>query len=112
MSKVMIYGASDDLVEVEGDIREEFNPPYGDDEGPSYLAFSDGTVLSIAYSEGGTRLWRINRVAEGTAKYEKQEATGPDADYSDHVTLTDEFGDGFAWVVFGQGLARRAELSR
>jgi len=37
-----VYGASDDLIEIKGDIREEFSRY--DSEG-DYLAFSDGTVL-------------------------------------------------------------------
>lgn len=97
---VVIYGASDDLVEVEGDIREEFNP--GD--GPSYLAVSDGTVLRISYDGQ----WHISRVASGSAGYEHHPAYAKEgnradgsAAYSDRVTLV---GTGYvplAWVVFG-----------
>ena len=99
MSKaITIYGASDDLIEVEGAIREEFNP-HSEHE-PDYLAFSDGTVLSVKYDNDG--LWRINRVAKGSAKYSKVEATDIDDDYSDRVTLT---GD-FAWCVFGSKIEK------
>ncbi len=62
MATLEIYGASDDLVEVDGDIVEEFNPS-GDD--PSYLGFSDGTILKIAYDNDG--IWRIVPVAKGSA---------------------------------------------
>lgn len=99
---VTIYGASDDLIEVEGDLREEFNPYSNDDAEPDYLAFSDGTVLSVVYAKDGC--WRINRVVTGAAVYEKSEAEGSDTDnYSDRVTLT---GDSLTWVVFGSRLVR------
>lgn len=94
--KVTIYGASDDLIELEGDIREEFSC-YGDDEG-NYLAFSDGTVLHIVYNDEG--VWRITPKAKGTAKMEKTEAVSSEDDnYTDRVTLT---GD-VRWCVHGKG---------
>jgi len=97
MTSVTIYGASDDLIEVEGDLNEEFNPS-GD--GISYLAFTDGTVLSILYGEEG--IWRINRIAAGGAQYVKFEADDPDKNYSDRVTLE---GD-IKGVVFGDRFER------
>jgi len=56
---VKVYGASDDLIEIEGDIREEFNV-YDDER---YLAFSDGTVVKVWYDEDG--IWRVHVVAGG-----------------------------------------------
>lgn len=97
MASVTIYGASDDLIEVEGAIREEFTPHesnYAD-----FLAFSDGTVLSVKYGDEG--IWRINRVASGSAHYEKTEGVDDD-NYSDRVTLT---GD-IAWCVFGSRIEK------
>lgn len=99
---LIVYGASDDLVEIEGDIREEFNPR-SDDE-PSYLGFSDGTLLRISYDGQ----WHISRLVEGAADYKHEPATGEEGErgdgspaYSDRVTLTG-FGDlPLAWVVFG-----------
>ncbi len=93
MKTITVYGASDDLIEIEGDIRDEFSPT--DDE-VGYVACSDGTVLSIEYAKDGC--WRVNRVVKGTAAYKKIEAEGSDTDnYSDRVTLT---GD-IAWIVLG-----------
>ena len=102
MSKVVIYGLSDDLIEVEGDIEEEFNPAYG--SSTSRLCFSDGTILSIVY--GG--MWKIELLNAGTAVYEKiYEAVEDDTrvkvmgkypDYSDVVTLN---GD-VKFVTFGR----------
>jgi hypothetical protein len=96
---IVIYGANDDLIEIEGALREEFE---GGDE-LSYLAFSDGTVLSAQYADDGC--WRINRVATGTAVYSKVEA-GADApaNYSDRVTLSGHAGD-LRWCVKGSDFA-------
>ncbi len=71
MSKITIYGASDDLVEIEGDFREEF---YVSSADSFNLAFGDGTVLDINFDRHG--IWRINRVFAGSASFEKLEALG------------------------------------
>lgn len=85
MSEVMIYGASDDLIEVEGALVAEFNA-FDEDEGV-YLAFSDGTMLRVVYDDGG--VWRITPHVSGRASYFKVEAPGDDENnYSDRVTLT------------------------
>jgi hypothetical protein len=97
MKKVTIYGASDDLIEVEGSIREEFNPSCDE---PSYLGFSDGTVLEVQYGASG--FWRINRLFKGSADCQKEDATDEDTDYSDKVTLTGDVD----WVVFGSTWAK------
>lgn len=94
MAKIEIYGASDDLIELDGDISEEFNPPYDEDAG-SLLAFSDGTVLKIVYGDEG--IWRISPIHTGTAAYELTQGTDMDEDYTDRATLTGEID----WVVFG-----------
>lgn len=82
---VKVYGASDDLIEVEGPpaVSDEFSG--GDKQ--KFVGFSDGTVLSIVYADDGC--WRLSRVAEGTADYAHTPAVGQDDDeYSDVVTLT------------------------
>lgn len=107
---LIVYGASDDLVEVDGDVREEFNP--GD--GPSYLAISDGTVLRVTYDGR----WRIDRIAEGAAHYQHEAASSDEGHrddeygtprYSDRVTLTLQSPDAaISWVVFGDRCEGRA----
>lgn len=56
---ITVYGASDDLIEIDGDIREEF--PYiehqSTDGGADLIAVSDGTVLRIEFTRAGT--WSI-----------------------------------------------------
>lgn len=41
-----VYGASDDLIEIEGDLTEEFLQPRAD---PYYLGFNNGTLLKVTY---------------------------------------------------------------
>ena len=93
---ITIYGASDDLIEIEGDIREEWSVY---DEDGLHIACSDGTLLSINYTGG---FWRINRIATGTCAYEKVEATDEDDDYSDKVTLTGEV----RWVALTKDVVK------
>ena len=99
MHQLMIYGASDDLIEVEGDISEEFNHY---DDGPAYVAISDGTVLQVIYGGG---LWTIKPIqtGEGTT-VEIHTATDEDKDYSDRVSLRSE--KPFEFVTFGKGKKR------
>jgi hypothetical protein len=90
MTTITVFGHSDDLIEFEGDLREEIG--WYEDSKPCHIAFSDGTLLSILYDKDG--IWRISRVAVGSTDYQKTEGTSSEHDYSDRVTLT---GDIF-WV--------------
>lgn len=106
--QTIAYGASDDLIEVDGAVREEFNPTL--DGTTHYLAFSTGVVLSIRYNDDG--VWAIRKVAGDDALVEIRQSTGADdgqrdddgvPDYSDKATLL-----GVQWVVFGTELVRGA----
>lgn len=100
---ITVYGSSDDLIEVEGDIREEFTyrmSPITDEGAGDLLAFSDGTILRIAYTAAG--VWRITQVALGTSSLGIEQAPEGDEDnYSDRATLSSA-----RWVVQGIALAR------
>lgn len=91
MAEVRVYGASDDLIEVEGDIFEEWGHS---NEHPALLAFSDGTLLELRYDEDG--LWRITRLAEGTATFTNVPGN-PTDDVCDVATLV---GD-LRWCIKG-----------
>lgn len=94
-----VYGASDDLIEVEGGIREEFYLSSDDDDG-DILAFSTGVVLRIRYSRDG--VWRISPLA-GASRVEIRLAPADDEDnYSDVAVLLETP----AWVVHGTGWAK------
>lgn len=107
---IEVYGASDDLIEVEGEIREEFSYS-GDDERGDVLGFSDGTLLSIEYGRAG--IWRINLLASGALAYNKDEGYSDEGQredgkpaYSDVVTLSGEPEVVVRWVVHGENWAK------
>lgn len=63
---VKIYGASDDLVEIEGST-------YSEDEISCYdsnveITFTDGTVILIGYPKEGAAIWWIEVEKRGTAE--------------------------------------------
>lgn len=92
--KLKIYGSSDDLVEIEGDYREEFNP-HSDEW--SYLIFSDGTAIKILYTGNG--VWKIELIAIGKEtvhKFTPCIAENIDETYSDELILEGTF----RWVIF------------
>ncbi|KKM44027.1 hypothetical protein LCGC14_1562220 [marine sediment metagenome] len=89
--KTIIYGTSDDLIEIEGDFREEF---CGGSEEGELLAFSDGTLAKIKYDG----VWRITPIVKGKTHWTKTEAVSAEDDnYSDRLTLV---GD-ISWVCLG-----------
>jgi hypothetical protein len=53
-----VYGASDDLIEVEGDVHGEVGTNI--DEGPVLLCFSDGTLIAVTYGKPtGEAVWHL-----------------------------------------------------
>ena len=89
-----VYGASDDLVEVEGDIVEEFNSPY---DSPIILVTSNGVVMRVVYDDEG--IWRIT-VLKGHDKVKLTQSAATEDDYSDRAVIE---GD-VEWVVGGNRL--------
>lgn len=81
---ITVYGASDDLIEVRGDIDTE---RYAIDDGAYLLSCSDGTVLSVEFDDQG--IWRIRRLVEGQGTYTLTEAKNDD-DNSDEARLDAE----------------------
>ena len=84
-----IYGASDDLIEVDGDITEEFDAI---EERPYYLGFSTGVVLRIEYGTDG--IWHIRPMA-GKDKVH--------IEFEDRATITEPV----EWVVCGREWGKR-----
>lgn len=87
---IMITGASDDLIEIEGEIVEEFNCF---DCRRGTLACSDGTLLTVDYDKDG--LWRFEIRFKGSL-FEAKEEGCVDEDTNDKVF----FKPGMKWVVF------------
>lgn len=97
-----LSGASDDMVVVEGAVNEEWDYTGDDEDAPGdVVAFSDGTVLRIAWTEDG--MWRITPHARGTAVLSVVQAVDDGESYSDRATLTGEV----RWVVHGRHFTRR-----
>ena len=64
---VKVYGASDDLVEIE-------NSQYKEDEIGCYdhdvrIRFLDGTIIRVGYPKDGLAIWRIEIEKQGTAEH-------------------------------------------
>lgn len=101
---VKVYGASDDLIEIRGDIVEEFGG-YDTDERPGYLAFSDGTILRIQYGINDEGIWRIaplHRLA-ATAHAHAVCKSEDDDSYSDVLTISAP--EPIRCVVYGRVVA-------
>lgn len=64
---IKIYGSSDDLIEIDGDIRGEFYLQNSDEN--SYLGLSDGTLISVLYDSDG--IWRFNVLRKGLSNIKK-----------------------------------------
>lgn len=92
---IRVYGASDDLIEIEGDINEEF---YASDDEPNYLAFHNGVVVMIKYIEG---MWKMMHISDPHSLVEYVH-TALDADsdnYSDIIEMVNT--NPHSWVVYG-----------
>lgn len=79
MALVTISGASDDVIDISGDVEDE-GEFYHDDGEQGRLSFSDGTTLQIIFTREG--VWRIAEGATGTATLRviRAAAGNPDGD--------------------------------
>ncbi len=62
-----IYGASDDLIEFEGDFTGETNC-YGSDEDAHgvLVVVSDGTLLEVKYGKNDEGIWEVKALKKGS----------------------------------------------
>lgn len=88
--KTKVTGASDDLIEIDGEIREEFNA-YDCSNGR--IAFSDGTLMSVNYDNGG--IWRFNLLFKGSLYLGKEDGS-VEEDTNDVIY----FKEGLKWVIY------------
>ncbi len=89
-SGTVVTGASDDLIEIDGELEEEFNA-YNCSDGT--MAFSDGTLLNVDYDEYG--IWRFTPLFKGNL-FEKIVVGSIEKDTNDEVY----FKNGLKWCVF------------
>lgn len=94
---VTVNGRSDDLIEIGGDLAEEFNT-LGDEY--DLVAFPDGTVLRIVFDHDG--VWRITPLYRGHGTLRVDQAAGDDA-RSDVATLA--FDAPAVWALHGTSVA-------
>lgn len=87
-----VYGASDDLIEFDGDVSGETGG--GDEE--SLAVFSDGTILVVKYGKPGLGgVWHITMLNKGLLFTGIDVCMDEDADpYSDVAN----FADGLKWA--------------
>jgi hypothetical protein len=103
MSSITVYGASDDTIVIDGAIEEEFDATSL--KGPALLAFSDGTVLSIEFTdEGDDGTWRIRPIAVPDA--DLLTITLVPANDPDHYSDRAELRSDCDWVVYGSAIAQ------
>lgn len=86
-----VYGASDDLIEFEGDVSGEVGK-YGTDDNASgvLVFFSDGTILEVKYGKLGRAIWGITLHKQGDLFDRIELCDNEDADiYSDIAHFRD-----------------------
>ena len=98
---VKIYGASDDLLELEGDISEEIGVDCNE---VFYIGISDGTLLRVEYDDYA--IWRIDRVRKGFNNFEKV-LGDPEEDTNDIATIHGEL----SWILIGSVRILNKKLS-
>lgn len=99
-SGTIVTGASDDLIEINGELQEEFNA-YDCTSGT--MAFSDGTMLNVSYDLNG--IWRFKPIYKGEL-FEKIIDGSVSDDTNDEVY----FKDGLKWCVFSDEM--QVEVNR
>lgn len=92
-----IYGTSDDLIEIEGDITGELN---ADD---AILFLSDGTILHIKYGKADMAVWEMKLIEKGSLFETIEPCFDEGAPrYSD----TAKFGDGIKWAFHATSIRK------
>lgn len=99
---IKVYGASDDLICVEGEsINDEFYVIDTSENEPVYLAFGDGTFLKCYYNSEA--IWKIDVLQKGTSFISKDDCVAEgEKRYSDFVFV----GENVKRVLFGRELLR------
>lgn len=92
-----VYGASDDLIEFDGDFRGEVGN-YGTDEDGSLVIMSDNPLFTIRYNEEG--IWKIDVLHKGALFDRIEICTDPEEErYSDTLF----FKEGIKWAYMATG---------
>jgi hypothetical protein len=91
-----VYGASDDLIEFEGDFTGEVGCYGTDDRDKGVLVvMSDGTILEVKYGKHDRGIWEVKLIKSGDLFIGIKPCDDEDADpYSDVAT----FKSGIKWA--------------
>ena len=91
-----IYGCSDDLCEIKGDVTGEISCYGTDDQEQGLLVMcSDGTILEVRYGKAGMGIWAIMPISQGSLFERMDYCANEEADpYSDVA----HFKDGLKWA--------------
>jgi len=91
-----VYGASDDLIEFNGDVNGEIGN-YGTDdrEHGELIVFSDGTLLEAKYGKGDMGVWGIIVIKGGALLKDIIPCSDEDADPHSDIAI---FNDGLKWA--------------
>jgi len=92
----VVYGASDDLVEFDGEFRGEVGCYGTDDREKGVLVvMSDGTLLEVKYGKNEDAIWEVKLVKKGDLFLRIDQCDDSDADpYSDVAW----FAPGIKWA--------------
>ena len=86
---VKVYGASDDLVEIENSKYKEYE--IGCYEHDVRIRFFDGTVIRVGYPKDGLAIWWVEIEKQGTAEQKMTICDDEDARiYSDIFEIDSE----------------------
>ena len=88
--KTKLTGCIDDLIEIEGEIVDEFSDYYCSN---GRIAFSDGTLISVNYDDEG--IWRFNPIVKGSLYLGKEDGC-VNEDTNDVIY----FKEGIKWVIY------------
>ena len=91
-----IYGASDDLIECEGDVYGEVGD-YGTDEREKgdLVICNDGTLLEIKYGKADMAIWGITLIKDGSLFNRIEPCNDEDAKIHSDIAF---FKDGLKWA--------------
>lgn len=90
----MLTGHSDDVIELKGDLCDEFYPGYEDQKGT--IGLSDGSLLHYEYDSDG--IWRFKPIVKGSL-FDRIELGSVSEDTFDVV----HFKDGLTWAIMTKG---------
>lgn len=91
-----VYGASDDLIEFEGELKGEAACSGTDDRKKGALViFNDGTIVEVKYGKADMAIWGITVIKQGSLFDRIEPCNDEKADpYSDVL----HFKDGVKWA--------------